>query len=141
MNPDPFAEDVIQSNQGLNAAIRQANDRERRAVHHLITGERVPPQSAPDREPPAPADWLEAARSGDIGKLQQLLDSNLNPNAVDVIGESALHKAVRGNQPEAVRMLLAVTNKDHIWMAIHLAQHYHHSEVLSVLQEEHPEYF
>lgn len=52
-------------------------------------------------------DWMNAAKRGDLATLQNLLNSGIDINLVEKVrDQTALHKAVRDNQPEVVKFLL-----------------------------------
>jgi len=66
------------------------------------------PASTPAGAASAPPDALwEAAKSGDVSGLQAAFASNVDVNAPDANGETALILAIQNNRVEAVQVLLA----------------------------------
>lgn len=70
--------------------------------------------------------FINAAANGDVGTLHDLIKENLDVNAVDGIGATALMYAARNNQIECIKTLLDAganpslkTNKGHtaMWFA------------------------
>jgi len=50
--------------------------------------------------------WFDAAKSGDIKLLQQTLNMGFDPNAVDELGNSALHYAAQHAHLETMHWLI-----------------------------------
>jgi ankyrin repeat protein len=74
----------------------------------------VASQSAPASAPadsaasvPAPDELYRAAESGDLAKLKTVLEGNVDVNALDPKGHSALILAIQRQHLNAVKMLLA----------------------------------
>ena len=63
--------------------------------------------SAPAAQDGPPDEFYRAAQSGDLGILRNVLDNNIDVNARDTRGRTALILAIQYGHVAAVKMLLA----------------------------------
>lgn len=87
-----------------------------------------------------PAPLLLAAYAGDVAECEKLLKAGADINAKDPDGETALHYAIRGNQPELCKLLLekgADTDARGLWggTAMHYAAMCGCPEIIKLLAE------
>ncbi|KAI9777869.1 MAG: hypothetical protein M1839_008546 [Geoglossum umbratile] len=82
---------------------------------------------------------IGAARNGDVSKLQQLVQSGVEPNSRSEAGDSALEVAVQEGRKDAVSFLIttagvsAITPDSRGVTPLHLASGYGHPEIIALL--------
>lgn len=85
-------------------------------------------------------EWLEATKSGDLARIQSLIDAGVNINALDHHGQTALMNSAMHGKYEVARLLVQQgaefnhTAKYHL-TALMLAVINRHKEIVQLLAE------